>query len=297
VPNYSFREHTLSEFTPRLTVAGPLGKRLSFHVRTVGRIPQVFRRGFAQGTKRAAADFSESHLQNALHVLRSYTLCRHHPDQPQEFRNAGLNREAPIETTKICLLTSTRSADRSPFLQCRHASGIDGAVSAEESDSRAKGTDIYRIWPNKRGGNFYLDEVATITGGGGTRISLSRSRRRLRHQGQGRPDVSFKYYDPRIRLRPSAFYPRQWKLACEKAATEVETFGPYSKREMGFFVQDTIQLRSDLSASYGFAWIRTGRNMSTVSLRESANMVPEHRIGHVSAAASVTSMIVFCFRH
>jgi len=99
VPNYSFREHTLSEFTPRLTVAGPLGKRLSFMTDCRENTASFFDEDLPQGTnaqRRISANhiFRTRYTFSDLHLVSATILINH-----QEFRNAGLNREAPIETT------------------------------------------------------------------------------------------------------------------------------------------------------------------------------------------------------
>jgi len=146
--------------------------------------------------------------------------------------------------------------------------------------------------------NFYLDE-----GGYNYRrrwnenFTFSIPTGRLRHQVKAGADVSFKYYDPAFGsgLLHSI---ETMEACCEKAATMVETFDPIriGRWDSSFKIRFSCGLIS--ARLTDFAWIRTGRHMSTVSLRESAQHgTREHRIGHVSAAASVTSMIVFCFRH
>ncbi|HYR45194.1 MAG TPA: TonB-dependent receptor [Terriglobia bacterium] len=254
LPNYSFHQQTISEFTPRLTLRGPIGgKRLNFMYGLSGEYRKFFDDDLPRGTN-AQRRISGDHVIRTrytfsdLHLMSATILINH-----QEFRNAGLNREAPIETTTD-LSSHNYAFGLTDRLFFNATTLLESMVqfSGQEMNSRAKGSDTYRIWPNKRRGNFYLDE-----GGKNHRrqwnetFAFSIPTGHLTHQVKAGAEASFKYYDPRIRLRPFEFYRVNGSLL-RKSSYEGGQFRLYSNREMGFFIQDTILVRPGLTATYGF---------------------------------------------
>ena len=253
VPNYSFRQHTISEFTPRLTVLGPLGRtRARIMYGLSGEYRQLFDEDLPRGAnaqRRVSADhvirirygFSDLHLASATILMNQ-----------REFRNVGLTRQTPIETTTD-LSSYSYAIGLTDRLFFNATTVLESAiqVNAANENSRAKGTAMYRIWPNKRRGNFNIDE-----GGNdylrqlNENFAWSMPMWGMDHQVKTGAELSWKYYRPRLQARPSEFYRMDGTLL-RRGRYEGGDFQPYANRETGFFVQDTIQLRPNLTATYG----------------------------------------------
>jgi outer membrane receptor for ferrienterochelin and colicin len=262
VPNYSFSQHTISEFTPRLTIRGPLaGERLGFMYGLSGEYRKLFDEDLPRG-QNAQRHVSGDHVIRTRYTfsdmhLASITALFNHRD----FRNAGLSRETPIETT-----TDQSSRDYAIgvtdrlFFNANTALETIFQLSAADMDSRAKGTDSYRIWPNRRRGNFNINEGSNSSRRQwNENFSWSVPEGTVTHQVKAGVEMSFKYYDPRFELRPLEFYRSNGTLL-RRSRYEGGRFRPYSNRETGFFVQDTVQIRPNLSATYGF---RTDSDLTT----------------------------------
>ena len=254
VPNYSFGQRTISEFTPRLTIRGPLaGPRLGFMYGLSGEYRKLFDEDLPRGEnaqRRVSGDhvIRTRYTFSDLHLAAITVLLNH-----RDFRNVGLSRETPIETTtdESSLNYAVGVTDRL-FFNANTALESTVQFNRANQDSRGKGTKPYRIWPNRRRGNFNVDERRTSDRRQwNENFSWSVPEGKITHQVKAGVELSLNYYDPRFKLRPLEFYRSNGTLL-RRSRYEGGRFQPYSNRETGFFVQDTVLIRPDFSATYGF---------------------------------------------
>ena len=253
VPNYSFRQRAIAELAPRVTALGPVGAtRLSLMYTLSGEYRNSFNEDLPRGENaegRVAADhlikaryvFSDLHLASATVLLNQRRLT-----------HMGLTSQSPIETT-----TNTTSHDYTAGVRDRlffdQNTLLESALqfSITRQDTRAMGAGLFRIWPNRRRGNNNVDEKRDSRRlQWNENLSWSVRTGGFVHRLKTGTELTSAVYRPDFSIRPIEFYRRDETLL-RRTWYDGGRFAPSLMRETGFFVQDTVSVRPDLTLTYG----------------------------------------------
>jgi outer membrane receptor for ferrienterochelin and colicin len=253
IPNYSFRNHAFAEFSPRLTAQGPVRRsRLSLMYSLSGEYRNSFNEDLPRG-ENAQGQRGADHLIKArytfsdLHLATATLLLGQH-----RRTNMGLTSQSPAETTQDSTFHQYIMAIRDRlFFDANTALESSFQVTLGAQETFAKGTALYRHWPNRRLGNHNMDEI-------------SRSRRfqwneyfswsvetgSVLHKLKTGTDVAGSVYRPLFALRPVEFR-RLDDTLLRRTSYEGGNFKPSAIRETGFFIQDTMTILRSLTLTYG----------------------------------------------
>ena len=253
IPNYSFRNRALAEFSPRLTAQGPVGaSRFSLMYSLSGEYRNSFNADLPPGENvqgqwgadhliKARYAFSELHLASAMFLLGQHRLT-----------NMGLTSQSPAETT-------TDSTSHQYIIGLRDRLFFDANTALEsafqislgDQETLAKGTALYRLWPNRRLGNHNMDEISRSRRlQWNEDFSWSLNSGSVVHKLKTGMEAAWVVYRPFFALRPVEFR-RMDDTLLRRTVYEGGNFRPFAMRETGFFIQDTITVLRSLTLTYG----------------------------------------------
>jgi hypothetical protein len=190
---------------------------------------------------RARYAFSDLHLASATLLLSQHRLT-----------NMGLTSQSPAETTQDSTFHQDIIGLRDRlFFDANTALESTVQISMGDQKTVAKGTALYRLWPNRRLGNHNTDEISRSRRlQWDENFSWSVGSGSVVHRLKTGTDVADAVYRPLFTFRPMEFRGRDEALL-RRTAYEGGNFMPVAIREMGFFIQDSITVLRSLVLTYG----------------------------------------------